>query len=66
MAAHKQPRSAQEHPPAPARPGRYRVRSSGISTPTGTVWRGETVTAAALGDAARVAHLLAKRAIEDV
>jgi len=43
----------------------YRVLASGISTPTGAVYRGALVDAAALGDADRVAALLARGAIEE-
>lgn len=44
----------------------YRVLSSGISTPTGARYRGAVVATDDLGDADRVASLLAKGAIEEV
>lgn len=45
---------------------RYRVLSSGISTPSGVVWRDQVVSAEQLGDADRVAKLLDKGSIEVV
>jgi len=45
---------------------RYRVLSSGISTPVGAVYRGALVTGEELGDADRVVALLARGAIEEV
>ena len=73
-AARRAPPKAQAPSPAPTivsaeAPGatvRYRVLSSGISTPAGAVYRGAIVTAASLGDETRVDALLDRGAIEEV
>lgn len=49
--------------PAPSAEPRYRVLSGGISTPGGAYYHGAIVTAAQLGDVARVAALLERGAI---
>lgn len=49
-----------------AAPPRYRVRSGGISTPTGPVATGAIVTADQIGDAERVQKLLDRGSIEVV
>jgi len=49
-------------------PTRYMVLSRGISTPAvigGAVYHGQVVTSEQLGDAARIAKLLARKAIEE-
>ncbi len=58
--------SAQTSGQASIKVRRYRVRSGGISTASGTVWKDEIVDAARLGDDARVQALLSKQAIEVV
>jgi len=60
----KAPASAPDSAPVPAT--RYRVLSGGISTPIGAIYRDALVTDAELGDADRVAKLLARKAIEVV
>lgn len=47
-------------------PRRYRILSGGISTPTGSRYKGDVIAAEDLGDPARVAALLSKKAIEEV
>jgi len=56
-----------EGPPkaAPRRATRYKVRSSGISTPSGARYRDAVLTADEIGDADRVQQLLDKGAIEE-
>jgi hypothetical protein len=56
-----EPRAIATRPPPRAR---YRVLAGGISTATGTVWRGQVVAAEQLGNAERVKALIEKRAIE--
>jgi hypothetical protein len=45
---------------------RYRVLSGGISTIGGAHYRGAVLTAEQIGDAARVAQLRSKGAIEEI
>lgn len=59
------PAETQDIASPPAVP-RYRVLSGGISTPSGAYYHGTVLTAEQIGDTERVAHLLAKGAIEEV